>query len=1229
MDDSLRARTLRFVQRCNQSMDGVIPRAPLQRSVVARLVAAHDAWAANCEEFPTHVLDVELDSISCAVATQQLSTNDVVHALTPDHIVVAWRLHGIGVVNLSNVLIHFLFPHDFAAHAQRSSIASILAALSLATTRTHTAGHARAIIDYVVACYVAVEASPTTRSVLRATLSALIEALNTAVTDASLQTLLLDAYAPHKHLASVQALVRSQMRSFFSTPHAPSQCIERLGRVTDAAVVHALVREASATPAQLTANVAHESFRGLVDYLNRDGPQLMLLLFSLAHDMADTGIRSMQSDVVVASLRLAAAAAPAPVHYHEWFHAHFSASHVATADAASPSVCLRSPCQLLSSRRSVQYMTALLGDELREAPDVATVEMALRAVKSHAAEHPEFVWTYVSLARSRLHQLQAAAIDTPRSVQAPPSVSDATKAEVREYVDGFLDTGRVSAKLRQRILLQGHLWQSVLRPYLLTAEHDAATPFAQLLGWAQLVHALVLEKAISEAEYAPFVQRMNAMVAARVAFEQTRRRSLASLVRELAAGGDASALQAQMTARVRGQLEQNAIDAAVRDIQEACAAWLATPDAETAGNQLCSFLQAIAGLNGVDSRPLQTRLMQWATEAVRDSVQEVPRLGWLLGATGVALSEGPAVVAVLEVRLARVEPDDVLTAFRTCAEFAKAVGQLAPEALHTFVPVAAVQFLYWVSLRHHYHGLESAEWLQTSVRGLEETLFEARQDAVLEATTFFPVWLRWELHSGLPHDASRIECLAMHFLRIKEHVDVAAITTVCALGKELLRHQETCTEPATADAIVAGGKVTASAIPLRLICDAQVHPCWTRSKKRRRTDDSSSCDRALGLSLFQHALAMVMHRCSHKANLVTALVTILTEHANSRLPHLDALRQAAFLSMLLEMVAIAVPVAPLQPKAHAALQTLATLHMTRLTPWHPRVTSVMVAASLSFSQHELLPVPLAVVAEHMAPVVAASAVFFWSMVNTALVEERSGSLVALFDQLHRTLVVGSSARRRSLDTLPYPREWHSVFLRLVSHWLCWGMVVDASLLEAKLSLIEEPVGTSFMQLAHAAWSQWIDAASGDSTAYAVLLVQLAARALALHPRACGQRLIASAATAPQVAVWSLLVTSQLPPTAHTTCLQVHTTAWVQHVCTAFVTYSTATEPWQLSPALSLSFPAVVREMLAAADRMQFPIEDRGLRAAISRLVPATVEAPLPNSTSTPDELWQDSAFDAY
>ncbi|KDO31614.1 hypothetical protein SPRG_03534 [Saprolegnia parasitica CBS 223.65] len=1209
--ESLRSKMLSFVQSCNRVMNGAAPRstsAPTPTvstpSVVAALRRSYAAWAsARDDEYLAYVLqgDVDRAARSCELEAAAIIDALVLDA-TPHDAIIAWLLHEAGAINYSCYLVRALFPHGHSSTPSRHGVQALVSTVTASVTDATS----RRILDYLVACLVSLEDAPKSAvTFLRPAISAIIETFNTSDDD-EVHEMIVDAFRPHKHHATIRSLLREQLVRLASQPSPTPARIERLGSITDVALFLSVLQTAVTDPAVVASTTIHPGLTALIGYYHREGPQLLLQVLSLAHDLVETGLQAMTADIALYGLRLAAqACADQQETYYRWFEVHFgvvspmspslTAMNAPTSQAVAPTVCLRPSCALLTTKRSLQFMSALLTDELHAICDASVIEMTLRVFKTHATEFPEFVWTYVSLARTRLQQLKSAAtVPIPNALE---SAREATATEVEGYVAAFLDTGRVSSKLRQRILMQGNVWQTVLKPYLLHAEMPHTMPFSMLLGWAQLTHALVHEKSITEAEYAPFVRRVHTLVSSRVAYAQSRQQTLSSVARQLVATSlvpgptTASALIGRMTARVRGTLLQPnmSLDALLADIRGGCSEMLAAPCAETVLPSMHGFLVSITALPDVGA--LRAAFLTW----LHADVAALHHGGWLLGATACAMDDSQGAVALLEARIAVVAPDSIVDVFRLCFEFTESMLLLSKSHNDDVgVSVRLVQFLYWVSLRHHYHGLDGPSWLPTSIRRLEERLFEQRAH-VLESTAFFPVWLEFELHVGHAASAYRIECLAMHFMSVKDRVDAAAISTVCSMGKELLRHQDTC-------------HANDASTPLHAERDrVAIHPCWTRMKKRKRPH--VACDVGLGVALFQQALTMVMNQSSKKGNLVTAIVNVLTERAMSRVTACaDVVHKASYVSVFLELLLAVVVHGPMQPRAYMLLQAFATTHMADLAPWHPRTTSILLAASL-FSG-EMSPQQLQA---SLAPIVLASVVYFWPMVNAALVPE--SAVPPLLGELHADLVLATTRG----STHPYPTEWRASFLKLARFWLAWGMTLELSTLEAKLLLRDEQASVCVIEDAHAAWSEWIEATDANTN-------------LVLHPLAGGQIfLTVSTGGSLRGALWWLLVVQHLHPTAHMACIQLHRAAWLEQVARACATYveattttSTATPPWlfALASVIGTSVPTFLAETVVAGARLNLRIENAQVRDAVRRLLPDDLHSsPLADTASSSSMLW--------
>ncbi|OQS05973.1 hypothetical protein THRCLA_01955 [Thraustotheca clavata] len=1057
-------------------------------------------------------------------------------------------------------------------------------ALMMAAIDTLVAKDAQSIVEYIVESFVVLEEISKASDEVVVLKEIVSIAMDFSNMHEQFRNIVMVSYVPYKSRPSIQTLVQQQLSKLFSSPFETmeSSIIDVIYNIAELSVFITIVKGMAGVPHILLSRLKHPLCAQMIECFHREGPQLTLEILSIAHDMAETGIQSMQAATVRNSISLASYVCNRQFAlFSRWFEKHFGS----TSNALSPPntdpntienqnnlgiICLRSRCGFQSTKRCIEFMCAVLTDRLEEIKTVEEIELTMRVVKSHVAEYPEFVWNYVSIARSALNQLKLSAI--PSLEKAPDATASIeTKQEVKDeiqgYIRAFLDTGRISGKLRQRILMQGNVWQTTLKPYLLTGTIDPTLPYAMILGWIQLVHALVHEKAIGEAEYGPFVQKINALVQDRVDYEQTRKRTLASLARELISLNiinkvNANKLLGLMLARVQGQLQQpkEPINLLLNDLQDAFEEWLCVPNYAEGYEHLYTFLKSIKGLTGPRQEEFEKALIKLVYQQARTEALHVGRLLALGNCVFIEMNS----VSLLEEKISEVTPDSILPVFKMCTAYTQVVLQLSESknlTIDKLISVRIVQFLYWVSLRYHFHGLSDVD--SASIQELEEKLFDHSQFIVhLECAEFFRVWLEFELHYDEPCTSYRIECLTMHFMGIKEHSDGTAITTICAMGKELLNHQgayvaESCQESVYTQPLgLPGNKVTVTHPLVTTFDDNSIHSCWSITKKRKRS--ASSCNLNLGLSLFHQALPMVMHMSKNKISLVNAIVAILTEHAGTHLNRIES--KSAYLTLYFELIAVVIPHGPVHSKAHLALQNLAANHLQSVAPWHPRVTSIMLAGSISHSHHNDAPEPLELVERHMEPLVVASVVYFWSMVSTAIVTDTPSLLPPLLEEMHRLLVV----RRHE----PIPSSWHSLYLKLMAHWLTWGLKLDISVLESKFNLSNEPSSISCLALVSTAYQTWMNATKSSSSnlAYPRLLLQLASRTIELHPFNCGQSLLQISTELPVSALWVLLVTHHLPRLIQYKCMRLHKGAWLHHVCKAYVTYSAAS--WSLFPALT-------------------------------------------------------------
>ncbi|RHY53114.1 hypothetical protein DYB30_004175 [Aphanomyces astaci] len=134
-------------------------------------------------------------------------------------------------------------------------------------------------------------------------------------------------------------------------------------------------------------------------------------------------------------------------------------------------------------------------------------QLLAHVLKRHAATYPDFVLHYIQLARRKLNALAASS--------SSPLHKDNNNHDLEDYINTFLDTGKVPAPIRTRLLLQDATWHGKLKPALLAARDVGSHVLS--LGWMQLVHTLAREGAIRHSEYAPFVAAMHGIVQVRAA----------------------------------------------------------------------------------------------------------------------------------------------------------------------------------------------------------------------------------------------------------------------------------------------------------------------------------------------------------------------------------------------------------------------------------------------------------------------------------------------------------------------------------------------------------------------------------------------------------------------------------------------------------------------------------------------------------------------------------------
>ncbi|RHY37993.1 hypothetical protein DYB38_006865 [Aphanomyces astaci] len=115
------------------------------------------------------------------------------------------------------------------------------------------------------------------------------------------------------------------------------------------------------------------------------------------------------------------------------------------------------------------------------------------------------------------------------------------------------------------------------------------------------------------------------------------------------------------------------------------------------------------------------------------------------------------------------------------------------------VPRGVVQFLQWIQARHVYGG-----------SGEEDVA--GSLDHLPSPEDYFAIWLGYELHQPKHRNEAvvstslyRLDCMSTMFMQMHKTSSLqlsSAITTVCSLGKELLRHQGTECFESTCDTVL-------------------------------------------------------------------------------------------------------------------------------------------------------------------------------------------------------------------------------------------------------------------------------------------------------------------------------------------------------------------------------------------------------------------------------------------
>ncbi|RHY29249.1 hypothetical protein DYB32_005298 [Aphanomyces invadans] len=280
------------------------------------------------------------------------------------------------------------------------------------------------------------------------------------------------------------------------------------------------------------------------------GDDLIPHALGAAHSLASHGVRTLNAAHVNASVCLAAHVTSLPI-FHSWFELHFGSDKPSADALMGPLVGANgaadgaeaprsgkqcphpaSTCRLVSSKRTIQFVVTCFVERLPHETSRVHLDVLFKVLKQHSSMYPDFVLHYIQLARRKLTALATAGDNTVAMpsvfLQNPPTVD--SPLDVLEYITHFLDTGKVSGKLRQRILLQDSTWHAKLKPGLLAARDLHSHVLS--LGWMQLVHTLARDGAVGPSEYAPFVAKMHTILQSRAARQTVAASSVVHLAQD-------------------------------------------------------------------------------------------------------------------------------------------------------------------------------------------------------------------------------------------------------------------------------------------------------------------------------------------------------------------------------------------------------------------------------------------------------------------------------------------------------------------------------------------------------------------------------------------------------------------------------------------------------------------------------------------------------------------------
>ncbi|KAH9056189.1 hypothetical protein Ae201684P_021926 [Aphanomyces euteiches] len=1139
--NDLKQEAIQFVRRCNHTLRREYATSassygcttPMTVSPGSHLIEGYARWIASTEAEEAsrreQVVDLYLRHAVEDILQGRLSCDALIDDLLsasknqPPPLVVVWKLHAKSVLCFDKFLCDALCPsaryrkrlrppRHYQYDVAESNIRRFVDALdSIPHQARETTS---AILRHILSTYVETTECPQTHPpVVRVVMEALVKG---CFNEASPSTylLLVDACHHLKQHSTIQTLVKVQLLRHLEQPMAWASSLD-VGRAF--------------------LNALHvDSF--------------IAITFGHIHGAPTTRCSHL------CSMALTITCVCSIEECTDWFQDHFGAQpSTATSSMCGVSSSTKCTSFLAPSKRNLQYMLAILTERVAVEASMDFVDVVLKVIKTHQ-EHPDIVLPFVQSARRRLNDLKSSLrAKSSTTTTAIPTVTSAIEEEIRAAIQTFLESGKVSLNLRQRILLQDATWKTQLKPGLLRPRD--MNDHVYLLGWMQLVHTLAREGIIAPSEYAPFLQSMHNLVQTRMGADAAGTTSLVQFAHKIV---ELDILPDNVEAKMLRRLQSIENDIHKEWVEAAKVLCVAYPRTQSL---LTSLWSALSTTNQAEIiQKLHEKVRTELSDSKSENLQLLARLlGFIFLIDGI---QRDVTVAFLDDIVNPPVRARFVCIFRVCAE----VVQISLAGEGDTIPKHAHEFMNWMYLRMKYGGLSGeskCDLMYISERMANMTI---GNDIVA-----FASWHRYELHTSSDISSYRFECITQHFMQLSDNKAVAAISIVSGMGKELLLHQEQCS-PSVSSA--------SSPHSIQSYNGHFVHANWSSSLSTDQSEPSCRVD--IGLLLFCQVLPILFASTENKANVHSALLNIFISAAGATLdkstrPAKVKAQVCLLLFELIHAVSTHSNVMPhtVSAKAQKTLISFIHAHLMQPAPWPPRVTSVILACF----EDDFRALDSAIIASALA--------------SFGALQGLSSSIRTKLRAL-RSFLASSQSNEKLDQVLELEKtEDFSHFFKVIRFWMAWGNASKVWTPELFLAHFTSTpsFNTMLIDIVYLEWVQWTKSlgecdSTHDDKSFPALMLQLASHLIVTYPHDSGQWVLDQSNL---LSPWYLLVLKQFSPSHWDTCHRALGSKWLSKMCDAYLAYY-ATPAYLLPAASHERFPEVLDACLASAIRLNIEFE---------------------------------------